>query len=85
MRRLIRPPAVEVRPVGRRIKVNQYDTLIIANFEIDAEILSAVLDPDNRVLWAFVHGAGGKVQPTAYNEEHCIWLEQTDIDAGIES
>ena len=66
--------------MGRRIQVQQHDVLCITRFEIDAEILAAVLDPKNRCLWAFVHAEGGaKVQPTPFDESRVLWLEDSDL------
>ena len=69
--------------MGRRIIVQQHDTLVVCGFEIDAEILAAVLDPANRTLWAFIHSTdGAKIEPCAVDEERCIWLEESDLFRG---
>jgi len=72
-------PRPEVKPVGKLIKVGQHDTLEICGFEIDAETLAAVLDPDNRLLWTFVSDGAGRVQPCGIDEAKCVWLEDSDL------
>jgi hypothetical protein len=63
----------------RRIKVKQTDELEICGFIVDAEILAAVLDPENRVLWSFIGDGEGRVQPVPVQEEMCIWLLPSDL------
>ena len=72
----------ERAPAGRRIKVSQHDTLDICGYLVDAEILAAVLCPDNRMLWAFISDGKGRVEPVAVDEEHCIWLQDSDLIRG---
>jgi hypothetical protein len=84
----MRKPRSFVRPVanqplaGRRIQVYAEDTLLIGGFEVQAEILTAVLDPKVRALWAFVHDEEGRCQPTPVTEEQCIWLQNSDMQRG---
>ena len=63
----------------RRIRVRQIDELEICGFIIDAEILAAVLNPENRVLWSFIGDGEGRVQPVPVQEEMCIWLLPSDL------
>jgi hypothetical protein len=64
--------------MGQRVKVRSADTIIIGNYEVDASTLEQVLDPRNRVLWAFIE-RDGKVQPVAYVEDRVIWLTDEDL------
>jgi hypothetical protein len=67
----------------RRIAVRKDDVLIFKGFEIDAEVLSAIINPDVRVLWAFVK-KDAQIQPVAYSETQCIWLTEEEVGMGIE-
>ena len=69
---------------GRRIIVRKDDELVYHGWVIDVEVLDAIIDPGARVLWAFERKAG-RVQPTAYTEADCIWLDQKDIGIGIDA
>lgn len=81
MRRLQKPSPRPrgPEPAERRIVAGQRDVIEVCGFEVDAEILAAVLDPENRLLWAFVHGPDGRVQPVGIGEDKCVWLEDSDL------
>ena len=67
----------------RRIAVRKDDVLVFKGFEIDAEVLRAIVNPDVRVLWAFVK-RGVQIQPVAYAEDRVIWLTEEEVGMGIE-
>jgi hypothetical protein len=65
----------------RRVIVRKDDVLVVDGLELDASILRAMLEPDKRILWAFVRSEDGEsIQPLAISEERCIWLEPTDLE-----
>ena len=68
---------------GRRIIVRKDDMLVFKGYEIDAEVLRAIVNPDVRALWAFVK-RGSQIQPVAYAEDRVIWLSEEDVDVGVE-
>jgi hypothetical protein len=68
-----------VKPAPRRLLVNKTDVLVIGGYEIDAAILTDIIKPDKRLLWAFV-AKGTQVQPVCFSEEHCVWLLESDLD-----
>jgi hypothetical protein len=63
---------------GRRITVRTADTIIIGEYEVEASVLQQMLDPRNRVLWAFVKRPG-RVQAVAYDETRVVWLTDEDL------
>ena len=73
-----------VRTPRRRIEARPGDTIVLGEFEVDAEILAMVLDTNLRGLWAFLQDKYGRVQPTLSTEERVIWLEPKDTELGID-
>lgn len=67
---------------GRRIAVRKDDVLIFKGFEIDAEVLRVIVNPDVRALWAFVK-RDAQIQPVAYSEEQVIWLTEEEVGMGV--
>ena len=65
--------------VRRRIVVRKDDVLIVNGLALDGEVLKDMMDPSKRLLWAFVR-KDNDVQPCAYSEEHCIWLQDSDLE-----
>jgi hypothetical protein len=64
---------------GRRyIRVRSTDTLVINGLALDVSILEDMLQPNTRVLWAFVHDET-TVRPVPYSEDRCIWLTDEDL------
>jgi hypothetical protein len=63
----------------RRIELRKDDVLVVNGYELDAGALESILDPEARVLWAFVKNETGDVRPVAFNETHCIWLQDSDL------
>ena len=62
----------------RKIVVRSIDTLVIDGLEVDGDVLKSILNPDNRVLWAFIKNEG-RIQPVAYDESRVLWLQETDL------
>jgi hypothetical protein len=63
----------------RNIIVQKTDRLIVGGLEIEGETLASILNTEARVLWAFMR-KDGTIQPVAFNEEHCIWLQDSDLE-----
>lgn len=63
---------------GRRLVIRSNDTLVFKGYEIDAEILEAIVNPSARLLWAFVK-KGHDIRPVAYSEDKVIWLTDEDL------
>jgi hypothetical protein len=61
-----------------RIIVHKNDVLVVNGMEIDGEILKSIVNPDARLLWAFVK-KGNDIQPVPYDETHCVWLTDEDL------
>ncbi len=69
-----------IKADGRKLHIRPDDTLIVNGYAIDAAVLMAVIDPKPRVLWAFMGEADGeRIQPVAFSEANCIWLQNTDL------
>jgi len=67
------------RAVAKRtIVVQSADTLVINGWKVDGEVLKSILNPENRVLWAFIKNER-RIQPIAYDEAQCVWLQDTDL------
>jgi hypothetical protein len=64
--------------MGQRVRVRAADTILIGTYEVDAGTLEQVLNPKNRVLWAFIE-RDGCVQPVAYTEDRVLWLTDEDL------
>ncbi len=65
----------------RRLVVREDDIIVLGGYEFSAAVLKAVLDPDRRLLWAFVKAEGGHaVQPVAYDETRVLWLSEEDLE-----
>ena len=64
----------------RRIVVRKTDMLVIDGYEVDASVLVGMIDPDKRVLWAFIRAENGvDIRPVPYDEERVIWLTDEDL------
>jgi hypothetical protein len=73
---------------GRRIKVGSNDVLLVGGYELTIDILHAVINPDARILWAFIRNRRNPrlIQPVAYDETRVVWIEDSDlehIDIGV--
>jgi hypothetical protein len=64
---------------SRVISVRRSDKLLVSSREISGEMLSLLLQPNQRLLWAFVEKEG-VVQAVPYNEERVIWLDKPDLE-----
>lgn len=63
----------------RRIRIQRDDVLIIGSYEFDANVLTQMLRPKARALWAFLADkATGNIQPVMYTEDRVIWLTPED-------
>jgi len=66
--------------VPRRIRVQSGDTLLVGEYEMDADTLAAVVNPEARVLWAATQeDDGARIQLVSYSEQQVIWLEEKDL------
>jgi hypothetical protein len=65
----------------RRIRVRPTDTLLINGYEISADVLTTVTNPEARLLWAFV-ARDKNLQAVAYSEQQVIWMEDADYSRG---
>ena len=64
----------------RRVVVRRDDVLVIGGFEIDADVLTEIVKPNRRMLWAFVQSDDGlRIQPTPFTEDKVIWLTNEDL------
>ena len=66
--------------MARRIEVWADDTVVIGDYAVSAEILATILNPDARLLWAFIE-KNGKLQPIPYGEDKVIWLTDNDFSS----
>lgn len=64
--------------MGREIVVHPEDTLIVNGWRVEANVLTEILKPEQRVLWAFLL-QDGQVQPCPYDESKVIWLTDEDL------
>jgi hypothetical protein len=64
---------------SRTVKVIEGDVLVINGWRVDVTTLIQMLDPDKRVLWAFVRNGDRELRPVPYSEERVIWLAEEDI------
>jgi hypothetical protein len=74
MRKLLRRRAV----AGRTLVIRNNDTLVFKGYEIDADILDAIVNPEARLLWAFIK-KDHDIRPVAYSEDKVIWLTDEDL------
>ena len=67
---------------GCRIKVGPNDVLLLGGYEITLDVLSAVINPDARLLWAFIRSEKNPhlIQPVAYDEKRVVWIEESDLE-----
>ncbi len=65
--------------VGRRVEVGSLDTLVYKGQEIDLGVLEAIVDTNNRLLWAFMKDRKGDVRAVSYTEADVIWLTENDV------
>ncbi len=64
----------------RRMRVLAGDKLVINGYEIDGDILQTIVNPEARLLWAFIKSEdGASIQPVSYREDRVIWLTQEDL------
>ncbi len=59
------------------------DFIILNNYKIGVDVLHALINPDARLLWAFIK-KDDRIQAVAYDEAHCIWLEPSDLEHPVE-
>ena len=57
--------------------VNPGDTVVLNGVEIGTDVLDVILNPDARLLWAFLH-RNGLITPVCYSEEKVIWIDASD-------
>jgi len=67
----------------RAIRVTEQDTLLINGYRVSGEVLAMIIDPDPRVLWAFVR-QNKNIQPIPYTEEKLIWLTPADLERTVD-
>ena len=65
--------------MGRYVTVRKGDTLVVAGHELDVTVLEQIVNPEPRILWAFVRNDAGDIQPVAYDEARVIWLTEEDM------
>ena len=64
----------------RRIVVRKTDTLVVNGYEVDASVLGDMMDPERRLLWAFVRAENGvDIRPVPYDETRVVWLAEEDL------
>ena len=64
----------------RKLTVRRDDVLVLNGFEIDADVLTEIVKPNRRMLWAFVQSDDGlRIQPTPFTEDKVIWLLESDL------
>ncbi len=62
--------------------IERGDTLVMDGMEVDADCVAVMVQPKNRLLWAFVL-RNGKIQPVGYDESKVLWLTEEDYAKGI--
>ena len=62
-----------------RIVLRSGDTLIYRGKTLDRDVLDAVLNTNQRLLWAFVRSAEDDIMAVPYSEDRVVWLEESDI------
>ena len=64
----------------RKLTVRRDDVLVLGGFEVDADVLTEIVKPNRRMLWAFVQSDDGlRIQPTPFTEDKVIWLLESDL------
>jgi ABC-type Zn uptake system ZnuABC Zn-binding protein ZnuA len=63
---------------GRTLVIRSDDVLIVNGYELDGEVLKAIVSPDKRLLWAFIK-KDHDIRPVAYSEDKVIWLTDEDL------
>ena len=64
----------------RKLTVRRDDVLVLNGFELDADVLTEIVKPNRRMLWAFVQSDDGlRIQPTPFTEDKVIWLLESDL------
>ena len=53
------------------------DTITINGKKIDISVLMAIIEPDKRILYAFIH-KDGVTQAIPYTERQVIWMDRGD-------
>ena len=78
--RLHRRRRVEETTESRQVLLSSGETLLYRGIEIPTEMLDAVLESGSkRVLWAFVRGENKDIMAVPYDEEHVIWMAESDV------
>lgn len=54
--------------------------LYIDDLAISVSVLSAIVDPDKRLLWRFARHANA-VEAIPFSEEHVVWLDMEEMKA----
>lgn len=62
----------------RRILLRTDDVLKIGQYEVEAEVLTSIVNPNNRLLWAFIE-KDGRIQAVPYSEEQVLWMQESDL------
>jgi hypothetical protein len=63
-----------------RKTVYKDDTIVIGDYSVSAEVLATIINPDARLLWAFIE-KDGRIQPVPYGEDKVIWLTDNDFSS----
>lgn len=66
-----------------RIIVHNDDVLVVNGYELDGEILKAIVSPDKRLLWAFIK-KDHDIRPIAFSEDKVIWLLPDEVESEVE-
>jgi hypothetical protein len=51
---------------------------VFKGYAIDANILDAIVNPEARLLWAFIK-KDHDIRPVPYSEDKVIWLTDEDL------
>jgi hypothetical protein len=55
--------------------------LVVAGYEVAADILAEIINPKARLLWAFEKSDDGtRIMPVCYDETKVLWLTDKDIE-----
>jgi hypothetical protein len=65
----------------RRVAISEDDIIVFGGYELSASVLKSIIEPDRRLLWAFVKAEGDRaIQPVAYGEDRILWLLPEDLE-----
>jgi hypothetical protein len=63
-----------------RVELGKKDVLVYKGFEIDRNILDAIVSTDKRLLWAFERSdMDTTIRARPYSEEQVIWMSENDV------